>query len=75
MWSPTSNTCVVACGIVLIVVFDQYHNSYYNNNFFCANNLEDQAQWRDKNQGIKQCASHQWTNEDSRKLRRIRRIK
>ena len=25
-----------------------------NNNFFCANILENQAQWRDKNQGINQ---------------------
>ena len=31
-----------------------YNNTNNNNDFFCANILEDQAQWRDKNQGIKQ---------------------
>ena len=30
------------------------YNNNSNNDFFCANILEDQAQWRDKKQGIKQ---------------------
>ena len=40
-----------------------------NNNFFCANILEDQAQWRDKTNGLSklvivtECVSHQWMDE------------
>ena len=49
--------------------------------FFCANILEDQAQWSDKTKGlsklviVKQCMSRQWMDEDARKLRRIGSIK
>ena len=49
--------------------------------FFCANILEDQAQWGDKTKGLnkfmilKQCVSRQWMDEEARKLRRIRSIK
>ena len=57
---------------------------YYDNNnsdFFCANILEDQAQWRDKTKGlskliiVKQCMSHQWMDEEARRLRRIASIR
>ena len=30
-----------------------YNNN--NNNFLCANILEDQAQWRDKTKGLSNC--------------------
>ena len=51
-----------------------------NNHFFCANILKNQAQWRDKTKGLskiilRQCVSHQWMDEDARKLRRIGSIK
>ena len=52
-----------------------------NNDFFCTNILEDQAQWRDKTKGlsklviIKQCVSRQWMDEEARRLRRIGSIK
>ena len=52
-----------------------------NNDFFCTNILEDQAQWRDKTNGlsklviVKQCVSRQWMDEDARKPRRIGSIK
>ena len=48
-----------------------------DNDFLCANILEDQAQWRDKTKGlsnhviVKQCVSRQWMDEVARKLRRI----
>ena len=53
----------------------------YNNNFLCANILENQAQWRDKTKGlsncvnVEQCVSRSWMDEGSRKLRRIGSIK
>ena len=56
----------------------------YNNNnddFVYANILEDQAQGRDKTQGIKQTRnrklreSRQWMDEEARRLRRIGSIK
>ena len=56
-----------------------YNNN--NNDFFCANILEDQAQWRDKTKGlskliiVKQCVSRQWMDEEARRLRRIGSIK
>ena len=58
-------------------------NTYNNNNndLFCANILEDQAQWRDKTKGlsklviVKQCVSRQWMDEEARRLRRIGSIK
>ena len=49
--------------------------------FFCANILEDQAQWRDETKGlsklviIRQCVSRQWMDEEARRLRRIGSIK
>ena len=53
----------------------------FNNNndddFFCANILENQSQWRDKTKGlsklviVKQCVSRQWMDEEARRLRRI----
>ena len=52
-----------------------------NNDLFCANILEDQAQWRDKTNGlsqlviVRQCVSRQCMDEDARKLRRIGSIK
>ena len=52
-----------------------------NNDFFCANVLEDQAQWRDKTKGlsklviVKQCVSCQWVDGEARRLRRICGIK
>ena len=52
-----------------------------NNDFLCANILEDQAQWRDKTKGlsncvnVEQCVSRWWMDEGSRKLRRIGSIK
>ena len=59
-----------------------YNNNDDNNNdFFCANILEDRAQWRDKTKGIsklvivKQCVSRQWMDEEARRLRRIGSIK
>ena len=57
------------------------NNNNNNNHFFSANILEDRAQWRDKNQGIKQtrnrkqCVSRQWMDEEARRLRRIGSIK
>ena len=45
-----------------------------NNDFFCANIVEDQAQWRDKTKGlsklviVKQCVSHQWVDGWMKKL-------
>ena len=61
---------------------DAADKSVYNNNdFFCANILEDQAQWRDKTKGlskhviVKQCASRQWMDEDAMKVRKIGSIK
>ena len=56
-----------------------FNNS--NNELFCTNILEDHAQWHDKTNGlskliiVKQCMSHQWMDEDARKLRRIGSIK
>ena len=52
-----------------------------NNVFFCANILEDQAQWRDKTKGlsklviVRQCVSRQWMDEEARRLRIINSIK
>ena len=54
-------------------------NKIYNNNnndFLCANLLENQAQWLDKtNRNRKQCASRQRMDEGVRKLRMIGSIK
>ena len=55
----------------------------FNNNkdFFCANILEDQAQWPNKTKElsklviIRQSVSRQWMDEDARKLRRVGSIK
>ena len=52
-----------------------------NNDFLCANILEDQAQWRDKTKGLsnpviaKHCMSRQWMDDDARKFKRIGSIK
>ena len=49
--------------------------------FFCANFLEDQAQWREKTKGLsklviaRQCVSRQCMDEGARKLRTIGSIK
>ena len=49
-----------------------YTTNSNNNNFFCANILEVQAQWRDKSKGlskliiINQCMSRQRTDDDAR---------
>ncbi len=59
----------------------QFFDNNNNNDFFCANILEDQAQWRDKTKGlskliiVKQCVSRQWMDEEARRLRRIGSIK
>ena len=59
----------------------QNMNIHYNNDIFCANILEDQAQWHDKTKGlsklviVKQCVSRQWIDEEARRLRRIGSIK
>ena len=58
-----------------------YHNNNNDDDFFCANILEDQAQWHDKTKGlsklviVKQCVSRQWMDEEARRLRRIGGIK
>ena len=49
----------------LVVIFmDYYDNCHYkffacnnNNNFLCANILENQAQWRDKTKGLSNCVN------------------
>ena len=52
-----------------------------NNDFLCANILEDRAQWRDKTKGlsnlevVEQCVSRQRMDEGPRKLGRIGSIK
>ena len=50
-----------------------------NSNFFCANILENQAQWCDKtinqSHNRKQCVSRQRMDEEARRLRRIGSIK
>ena len=57
------------------------YNTNNNDDFFCANILEDQAQWRDKTKGlsklviVKQCVSRQWMDEEDRRLRKIDSIK
>ena len=57
--------------LIIIIIID----------FFCANIHEEQAQWRDKTNGlsklmiVRQCMSRQWMEEDARKLRRIGSIK
>ena len=37
-------------------VFGHVYNNN-NNNFLCANILEDQAQWRDKTEGLSNCVN------------------
>ena len=62
------------------ITLESYNNNN-NNDLFCANILEDQAQWCDKTKGlskliiINQCVSHQWMDEEARRLRRIGSIK
>ena len=34
------------------VIYASYLNNNNNSNFFCANILENQAQWRDKTRGL-----------------------
>ena len=57
------------------------YNSNNNNDFLCVNTIEDQAQLRDKTNGlcnpviVKQSASCRRMNEGARKLRRIGSIK
>ena len=52
-----------------------------NNDFLCANILEDRAQWRDKTKAlsnlviVEQCVSRQWIDERARKLGRVGSIK
>ena len=61
--------------------FSRTHNNNINNNLFCTNILEDQAQWRDKTKGlsklviVKQWLRRQWMDEEARKERRIGSIK
>ena len=63
------------------VIKMSYDDADDDDDFFCANILENQAQWRDKTKGlskliiVKQCVSRQWMDEDARKLRRIGSIK
>ena len=63
--------CTDRIGGVQIIIID----------FFYANILENQAQWRDKTKGLSkliiviQCISRQWMDDDTRKLRRIGSIK
>ena len=63
------------------IVTNNSSSSNNNNDFFCANILKDQAQWRDKTKGlsklviVRQCMSCQWMVDDARKLRRIGSIK
>ena len=39
----------------ILISYFQYNNN--NNNFLCANILEDQAQWRDKTKGLSNCVN------------------
>ena len=55
--------------------------AYTNNDFFWANVLEDQAQWRDKTKElsklviVKQCVGRQWMDRDATKVRAISSIR
>ena len=61
-------------------VYTDYNNN--NNDFFCANILEDQAQWRDIIEGLSKLVIESnawvvngWVDEEARRLRRIGSIK
>ena len=64
-----------ACWLAFTWLCVSYNNN--NNDFFGANILEVQAQWRDKTKGlselviVKQCVSREWMDEEARRLRRI----
>ena len=47
-----------------------------NNEFFCANILDNQAQWRDKTKGLSKLVTmRQWMDEEANRLRRTGSIK
>ena len=64
--------------IYVAIMIAHVCNNNNNSNFFCANILENQAQWRDKinqSHNRKQCVSRQRMDGKARRLRRIGSIK